>query len=258
MATRKFFVTSLEKLNFRPTAKTEKDYAFHVKKLMIQKFKINQSEISNEDDAKIEKAAKYFAYKVKCKYVNESRHEYDLMIGTKPGMNSRLKQKNEKWMAEIIKNPIEKPSPPEVKKGRKKKVKRGPKTKPYSENKAGGTQQWKKASESNKEKDYSLEQLIHMTLLKATKTGNKDCAWVMKLLKANPKDNASELRDKYENPVKPVIVLTPKECLAEILQNRWTERQYVRNRKKQKACRSKMFVSYHQVLVAKKECAPKG
>ena len=27
---------SLEKLNFRPTAKTEKDYAFHVKKLMIQ------------------------------------------------------------------------------------------------------------------------------------------------------------------------------------------------------------------------------
>jgi hypothetical protein len=257
MTTRKFLVTSLEKLNHRPTAKNEKDYAFHAKKLMIEKFKINQSEISNEDDAKIEKAAKDFTYKVKCKYV-ESYYNYDLMIGTKSGMKPRLKLKNEKWLAEIIKNPIEKPSPSVPKKGRKPKNKRGPKTKPYNENKAGGTQQWKKASESNKKKDYSLEQLIHMTLLKATKTGNKDCAWVMKLLKADPEVNASELRDKYENPVKPVIVLTPKECLAEILQNRWTERQYVRNRKKQKACRSKMFVSYHQVLVAKKECAPKG
>ena len=258
MATRKFFVTSLEKLKYRPTSKTEKLYAFHAKKLMINKFKINQSEISNEDDAKIEKAAKDFTYKVKCKYVNESKYDYDVMIGTKSGMKPRLKLKNEKWLAEIIKNPLEKPSPPVVKKGRKVKKKRGPKTKPYVENKAGGTQQWKKASESNTKKDYSLEQLIHMTLLKATENGNNDCAFVMKLLKANPEVNASELRSKYENPVKPVIVLTPKECLAELLQNRMTERQYVRHRKKQKACNAKMYVSYHELSVAKKECEPKG
>ena len=97
-----------------------------------------------------------------------------------------------------------------------------------------------------------------MTLLKAEENGNIDCAFVMKLLKVNPELNASELRGKYENPIKPVIVLTPKECLAEILQNRMTERQYIRHRKKQKACNSKMYVSYHQVLRAKKECEPEG
>ena len=60
-----------------------------------------------------------------------------------------------------------------LKKVEKKKIKRGPKTKPYSENKAGGTQQWKKVSESNKENDYSLEQLIHMTLLTTVCCGQK-------------------------------------------------------------------------------------
>ena len=40
--------------------------------------------------------------------------------------------------------------------------------------------------------------------------------------------NAYELRSKYENTVEPVIVLTSKECLAVVLQDRMIERSYIR------------------------------
>ena len=247
MITRNSIVTTLSKSGFRPNVP---DYAYHVTKLMVKEFKVDQKTVSKQDLAKVEKEATNFAYKVRAKYVTEFKYNYEKML-----------DKKKKWFSEVIKNPIEKPSPPspkKTKKGRKIKTKRGPKTKPYLENKAGGTQQWKKASESNKKKDYSLEQLIHMTLLKAKETGNKDCAFVMKKLKENPELNASEIRNKYENPVKPVIVLTPKECLAEVLQGRMSQRSYKRMRKKQKASNAKIFVSWEDILKAKKECKPEG
>ena len=262
MATRKFFLAGVEKLECRPT---HKDYAFHLKQLMVKKFKVNESEISNQDDAKIEKVAKSFTYKVKYKYVNEFNYDYDLMINKKQSLNPRsIKQteRKEKWLSEIIKNPLEKISTPETppktpaKAGRKLKKKRGRPVKDYSQNKAGGTQQGIKAKEARK--DHSLEKLIHMAIQKASADGNTDCAYILKLLKKDPEVNASNLRSLHENPVKPVIVLTPKECLAELLIQKLTERQYQRQRKKQKACNAKIFVSYHQVLRAKKECEPEG
>ena len=243
MATRKDFVTKLDSLGYRPN---EPKYGYYAKQLMVKTFKINETEISSQDDAKLEKFAVGFASKVRLKYVNEFKYDHGRML-----------DKKEKWFSEILKNPIETPSPPPPplpKKGRKKKKPRGRPTEDYLKN--GRTQQWKKAKANIN--DYSLEELIHKALLKAKEEGKKDCAFVLDLLKENQEVNASELRSKYENTVEPVIVLTPKECLAVVLQDRMTYRSYIRMRKRQKKCNAKIYVSWHQILVAKKECAPKG
>ena len=189
MATRKYFVTKLSAEGHRPN---HEKYAYFLQQLMIKEFKINEGELSRKDYAKIEHEAIDFASKVRTKYVKEFKYAFERML-----------DKKKKWFSEIFKNPVEQLSPPDPKKGRKKKKKRGPKTKPYSQNKSGGTQQWSKASSSAK--GHSLEELIHASILKAKKDGNKDCAYILKLLKADPEGNGTKIRDSYDNPVKPVI-----------------------------------------------------
>ena len=215
MATRKYFVTKLSTDGYRPN---NKNYAYCLQRLMVKEFKINQTEISKQDFAKIEYESKDFAAKVKTKYVKEFKYDFERML-----------DKKRKWFSEKFKNPVEQPTPPAPKKGRKKKKKRGPKTKPYSQNKSGGTQQWAKASSSAK--GHSLEELIHASILKAKEDGNKDCAYILKLLKADPEGYGTKIRGLYDNPVKPVIVLTPLECLAEVLIDKITQRRYLRMRK---------------------------
>ena len=240
MATRKFFVTKLSTDGYRPN---NEKYASCLKRLMVKEFKINEGEISKQDYAKIEYEANDFAAKVKTKYVKEFKYNFERML-----------DKKRKWFSEIFKNPVEHLSPPKPKKGRKKKKKRGRPTQSYPQNKSGGTQQWAKASSSAN--DHSLEELIHASILKASEDGKKNCAYILKLLKADPEGNGTKICGLYDNPVKPVIVLTPLECLAEVLIDKITQRRYLRMRKTQKKCNAKIYVSWEEVGRAKLKCQP--
>ena len=78
-------------------------------------------------------------------------------------------------------------------------------------------------------------------------------AEVLKRLKENPSVNSSLFRKSIE-PVKPVIVLSPEECLATVISMKLTQRQYKRMRKIQKKQNAKIFVSWVEVLNTKKNC----
>ena len=244
MATRGFFVSEITKLGYKPN---NLKYDFFVKKQMLKKFQINETEVSKQDYEKIENEASSFAYKVKAMYVKEFKYNYERMF-----------DKKKKWFSEKMKNPLEKPSPPTKGRPKGKKKKKGRPTKPYNKNVKGGTQQWAKASKKEKE-DVSLEQQIHTTLLKANADGNENVAYVLNLLKQDPEGNASKIRSFYENPQPPpIIVLSPEECLATLLDLKLTEREYQKLRNQQKAANAKIYVSYFDLWKVKKKCEPEN
>lgn len=74
----------------------------------------------------------------------------------------------------------------------------------------------------------------------------------------SPTVNASNFRKSMENPVKPVTVLTPEECLATVIQMKLTQNQYKRMRKIQKRQNAKIFVSWVEIGKIKKTCQPEN
>ena len=86
MATRGFFVSEIAKLGYKPN---NLKYDFFVKKQMLKKFQINETEVSKQDYEKIEKEASSFAYKVKAMYVKEFKYNYERMF-----------DKKKKWFSE--------------------------------------------------------------------------------------------------------------------------------------------------------------
>ena len=80
----------------------------------------------------------------------------------------------------------------------------------------------------------------------------------MQQLKDNPTENASRFRKSLNNSVEPVIVLSPEECLATVIEMKLTQRQYKKLRQKQKRQNAKIFCSWEDILKAKKHCRPEN
>ena len=246
MANRGKVVKDLQKLKITPN--DVKNYAFHVTKELKKEFKISDDNYSDQNEKLIESVATEFAKAVKKMYVKATSN-FKVM----------LKQK-QTWFEGVITNPLTKPTKPKSptnptpkKKGRRKSKPKGRHKKDYLDNQS--TQQWTKADKIIG--NNSLEQMIHASMLKASRDGDTDTEWLLRQIRENPKI-ASEIRQTVENPVKPVIVLTPDECLAEVLESRLTERSYKRLRKKQKAQNAKIFVSWEDVCKAKKIRKPQN
>ena len=104
--------------------------------------------------------------------------------------------------------------------------------------------------------DNSFEKMLHALIIKASRDGLTDAAFVLTKLKESP-ENASKIRESIENPPKTVIVMTPEECLATVLEMRLSQRAYKKLRKRQKQRHAKIFVSWQDVLKVKRKSEPK-
>ena len=93
--------------------------------------------------------------------------------------------------------------------------------------------------------------MLHALIIKASRDGLTDAAFVLTKLKESP-ENASKIRESIENPPKTVIVMTPEECLATVLEMRLSQRAYKKLRKRQKT-HAKIFVFWHDILNLKRK-----
>ena len=127
MTTRRFVADALKEERIFPT---NQRYSYHVELFLVNQFEVQTADLSKKQETDLKNLSKNFASEAKKLYVASSR-KYDNMV-------------KKSWFDIHIKNPVEllseKPIP--KKKGRKKKAKRGPKEKSYSE--CGTTQQWVK------------------------------------------------------------------------------------------------------------------
>ena len=236
MTSRIKVVKSLKDLGIKPKHKL---YGEYVTQFLLKEFKIDDSE---KNESLVKTIALDFAHKVKRFYVG-CAYQFKYLL-----------QKKKDWLNGEIKNPLAKSAPPKPKKGRPIKNKGGGLKQDYSNLKPGGSQQSVRASEVIA--DNSFEQMLHALIIKASRDGLTDAAFVLKKLKESP-ENASKIRESIENPPKPVIVMTPEECLATVLEMKLTVRGYKSFRKKQKYRNAKIFVSWHDVSKVKKKCEPK-
>ena len=211
MASRSKVINALNDLNITPN---HKQYRHHVEKEYVKELKISDA-VFEKNEKEIKKVVNKFADDVKRFYSKQFSYNFNVM----------LKQKKD-WFAGLIKNVIPKNQTepkPKPKLGRRKKRIKGRPKKDYSENK--DTQQREKANEALG--NHTFEEMIHGLIILASKQGLNDAAWVLKKLKESPTDNASKLRDSFENPVKPVIVMTPEECLATVIELKLTSRHSI-------------------------------
>ena len=218
-----------------------KKYSEFVTQYLMNSFKID-SDVSEKDESLVKNVAGAFARKVKQFYV-ECAYQFKYLL-----------KKKKDWFSGEIKNPLAKSAPPKPKKGRPKKNKGGPPVQDYSDLTPGGSQQSVRASAIIA--DHSFEEMLHALIIKADRDGLTDAHFVLTQLKKSP-ENASKIRESIENPPKPVIVMTPEECLATVLEMKLTVGKYKSFRKKQKYRNAKIFVSWHDVLKVKKKCEPK-
>ena len=242
MTSRIKVVKSLNALGIKPK---HKQYGEYVTQFLLKEFKIDDSE---KNESLVKTVALDFAHKVKRFYV-ACAYQFKYLL-----------QKKKDWLNVEIKNPVSKSavSKPKTaaskpKKGRPKKNKGGRPKQDYTEITPGGSQQSVKASKIIA--DHSFEEMLHALIIKADRDGLTDAHFVLTQLKKSP-ENASKIRESIENPPKPVIVMTPEECLATVLEMKLTVGKYKSFRKKQKYRNAKIFVSWHDVLKVKKKCEP--
>lgn len=75
--------------------------------------------------------------------------------------------------------------------------------------------------------DHSFEKLMHSVIIRASKDGHKGAAYVLKKLKEDPKLNGEKIRNSIKKPPKPVIVMTPQESLATLIEMKFTQRHSI-------------------------------
>ena len=206
MASRIKVVKNLKKCGITP--KDEK-YSEHVTRYLNHEFKV-KDDITEKNESLIKKIAGEFSRKVKKFYIKDYKYNF----------KSMLKYKSD-WFGGVIKNPLAPTDEP--KKGRPKKNKGGRPTKDYSN--SGESAKLQKANEAMA--DHSFEKLIHSLIIRSSKEGHNDAAYVLKKLREDPKLNAKKFRSSMEKPPKPVIVMTPKESLATLLEMKFTQRHSI-------------------------------
>ena len=242
MASRIRVVKSLKKLGIAPKHEL---YNEHVTQFLLKEFKVGD-DISEKNEILVKNVAGDFARKVKKFYSKECFYKFKYML-----------KKKKSWFDGVIKNPLSQSSVPEPKKnkgGRPIKNKGGAPKKDFSECKE--TAQLYKAHETKG--DHSFEELLKALILKSSENGLDDCTWVLKKLQESPTVNASKFRSSLVPPDKAVIIMSPEECLATVIELKLTSRQYKNLRKKQKARHAKIFVSWHDILLVKRKCEPKN
>ena len=209
MASRSKVVNALNDLKITPN---HKQYRHYVEKEYLKELKISDA-VFEKNEKEIKKVVNKFADDVKRFYSKQFSYNFNVMLNQK-----------KVWFAGLITNVIPKnQTQTKPKLGRRKKKQKGRHKKDYSENK--DTQQREKANKALG--NNSFEEMIHGLIILASKQGLNDAAWVLKKLKESPTDNASKLRDSFENPVKPVIVMTPEECLATVIELKLTARHSI-------------------------------
>ena len=240
MASRIKVIKSLKELGIKPK---HKKYGEYVTQYLMNNFKVD-SDVSEKNESLIKNVAGAFARKVKIFYV-ECGYKFKYLL-----------KKKQNWLSGEIKNPLPEPKSvaPKPKKGRPKKNKGGPPVQDYSDLTPGGSQQ--SATASALIGDNSFEKMLHALIIKASRDGLTDAAFVLTKLKESP-ENASKIRESIENPPKTVIVMTPEECLATVLEMRLSQRAYKKLRKRQKQRHAKIFVSWQDVLKVKRKSEPK-
>ena len=241
MAVRLTVLNALAKLGYLPN---HPDYDFHVKKHLIKEFKLEQK--SSEEASLLNDEVSKFVSKIKGFYTNKKIGNRDIEY---------LKQKKANWLSLHIKNPKQKESQKQVPK-KKRKKKPGRKKKLFSEN--AKTQQNVKASKTKGDK--CLEELIHAAILKADKDGQSDVTWVLRQLVNNPDEGASKFRQAMKRFNMPdVVVFTPEEALALIIELRLSKNSYTKLRIKAKNKHAHLYPSYDPAVTDyMKKCKPKN
>ena len=244
MITRLSVLDGLAKLGHLPSGKN-KTYSLEVKKFLIKKFDLENR--NEKESSLLNGVVQDFSYKVKDFYTNKKIANHGI---------DRLRIRKADWLSIEIKNPVKKESAPPPPKAKKKKKKRGPKEKDYANKSRSGQY----AEAGKKRAKNSLENLIHMAMLKASEDGNTDVAHVLRQLHSNPVEQGSRFRKAMEHYNKPtVIVFTPQEALALIIELNLSVDQYNKLKKKAKANHAHLFPSYDPAITNyMKECKPEN
>ena len=206
MASRIKVVKNLQKCGISP--KGEK-YSVHVTRYLNHEFKV-KDDITEKNQSLIEKVAGEFSRKVKKFYIKDYKYNF----------KSMLKYKSD-WFGGLIKNPLAESAEP--KKGRPRKNKGGRPKKDYL--KSGKSAKLEKANKAMA--DHSFEKLMHSVIIRASKDGHNDAVYVLKKLKEDPKLNGEKIRNSIKKPPKPVIVMTPQESLATLIEMKFTQRHSI-------------------------------
>ena len=244
MVTRLSVLNGLESLGQLPSRDNDK-YSYHVTKFLVKKFKIEDR--NDQEASLLKKTVEDFSSKVKSYYSDQKVGNRNI---------KRLRTKKDNWLSIQIKSPRQKkPVEPSDKK-KKKKKKAGPPKKDYLSKGRSGQY----AEAGKKRAGNSLEALIHMAMLKASEDGNTDVAHVLRQLHSNPVEQGSRFRKAMEHYNKPtVIVFTPQEALALIIELNLSVNQYNKLKKKAKANHAYLYPSYDPAVTNyMKKCKPEN
>ena len=236
--TRLFALKSLKQQGYVPGQKT---YMLNVKHFLIKQFHLEN--VDKKGEAALNKTANSFAYDAKKFYVNENGYRWDDFL-----------TKKKEWLSKELKNPV--PIPPVPKAAPKKKTKMGPPTKPYESK--GRSGQYAEAAKIRSKN--SVEALIHAAMVKANHEGKIDLADVLRQLHSSPVEEGSRFRKAmaHYNRKEEIVVFTPEEALALIIELGLSSRKYTKLRKKAKKKHAHFLPSYDPAVTnCMKKCKPK-
>ena len=242
-------ITRLYLLNSLANQKPQKlpgydNYSFHVRKFLTKEWKMENCD--SKADALLNDIAKKFTAKVTHFYTEKK-------IGNRE--MSRLCEKKKTWLSEKIEKPvIPVPTPTEIKSKRKKKKLGAPK-KSYLDKKSN-MGRWNDAVKIRSKN--CIEALIYAAVLKADNDGHTDLAHVLRELNNKPVEQGSKFRKAMEHYNKPpIVVFTPQEALALIIEMNLSRNRYRRLRKNCKNRNANLFPSYDPgVTEYMKKCKP--
>ena len=243
MAVRLSVLDSLEKQGYLPS---DANYDYHVKLFLVKEFRMENR--NEKESALLNSEVSKFSSKVESFY-------FDKKIGNRE--INRLRSKKKVWLSIQIENPVQNKSKiPKVKpKLKKKKKKPGRPKKDYLKTKCRSK---KSEKASNTKGDHCLEELIHAALLRAHNEGQSDVTWVLRQLLNNPDEGASKFRKAMKHFNLPdVVVFTPEEALALIIELRLSRRGYMKLRVKAKNKHAHIYPAYDPAVTDyMKKCKP--
>lgn len=103
--------------------------------------------------------------------------------------------------------------------------------------------------------ENTLSELTHATNIKLRRSGRRDAASMLEELISTPK-RASKVKRAYKGAPKKIPTYTPEEALALITSANLSYRKYQLIRKSAIEKGLKVYPSYHNIQIAKKECYP--